>query len=362
MKLISMVGARPQFIKAAAVSRALAQTPRVQEILVHTGQHFDAEMSQVFFNELEIPRPRYNLGIGGGSHGQNTGRMIEALEGVLLAEKPQWAMVYGDTDTTLAGALAAVKLHIPLAHLEAGLRSYNREMPEEINRVLTDHAAQVLFAPSARAVENLAVEGIQGEAVRRVGDVMYDAALFYAEKAERQSTVLSDMGLTPGGYILATVHRPQNVDDPGNLANIMQALRALTADLPVVFPVHPRTRGKLSGNQPPAGLKHPLRLIPPVGYLDMVMLEKNAGVIVTDSGGVQREAFFHKVPCVILRQETEWVELVESGWSRLARVEDPADMVAKVREAGESSPSRDEFPYGRGDAANRVAEFFKDCT
>lgn len=365
MKIISVIGARPQFIKAAVVSRALAAISGVKEILLHTGQHFDAEMSQVFFDEMEIPQPRVNLGIGGGTHGQNTGRMIEAIEGVLLQEKPDWVMVYGDTDSTLAGALAAAKLQMPLAHVEAGLRSYNRSMPEEINRVLTDHAAQVLFVPTRQAVENLALEGITGDKVRQVGDVMYDAALFYGQKAESQSGVLRRLGLAPGKYVLATIHRPENTDDVHRMSGIMRAFQELAAEMPVVFPVHPRTRQKLDNDGSLATGSTSVRpgvpcLIPPVGYLDMVMLEKNAAVIATDSGGVQREAFFHRVPCVILRRETEWVELVELGWSKLAQALDPADTVSKIRHALNAPPGQNAFPYGEGDSAQKIARFYGD--
>ncbi|MBU4277663.1 MAG: UDP-N-acetylglucosamine 2-epimerase (non-hydrolyzing) [Proteobacteria bacterium] len=365
MKIISVIGARPQFIKAAVVSRALGSIHGLEEILLHTGQHFDAEMSQIFFDEMEIPQPRFNLGIGGGTHGQNTGRMIEAIEGVLLQEKPDWVMVYGDTDSTLAGALAAAKLQIPLAHVEAGLRSYNRSMPEEINRVLTDHAAQVLFVPNSQAVENLALEGIAGEKVRQVGDVMYDAALFYGQKAESRSGVLRRLGLTLGKYVLATIHRPENTDDVGRMSGIMRAFQELAAEMPVVFPVHPRTRQKLGEAGPLATGSTSARpgapcLIPPVGYLDMVMLEKNAAVIATDSGGVQREAFFHRVPCVILRKETEWVELVELGWSTLAQALDPTDTVTKIRYALSAPPGQNVFPYGKGDSAQKIARFYGD--
>ena len=359
MKIVSIIGARPQFIKAAAVSRALGEAG-LEEVLLHTGQHYDAEMSQVFFEEMEIPQPQYNLGIGGGSHGQNTGRMLPALEQVLLQERPAWVMVYGDTDSTLAGALTAAKLGLPLAHVEAGLRSYNRRMPEEINRVLTDHVSQVLFVPNHQAVSNLALEGIQGERVRQVGDVMYDAALFYGRKAERESAVLERLGLGQGQYLLATVHRAENTDDPRRLAGIMAALRELAREMPVVFPVHPRTRQKLGpvaegSAAPRSGAPC---LLPPVGYLDMVMLEKNAAIIVTDSGGVQREAFFHRVPCVILRGETEWVELVELGWSRLAPAQDAAAVTQSIRRALAAPPGQEASPYGQGDSAQRIARFF----
>jgi len=317
MKVVSIVGARPQFIKAAAVSRVLRAEPGVQEVLVHTGQHYDDNMSRVFFEELEIPEPDYHLGIGGGTHGQNTGRMLEAIERVLLKEQPDWVLVYGDTDSTLAGALAAVKLHIPVAHVEAGLRSFNRRMPEEINRVLTDHASDILFAPTETAVKNLRCEGIAEDKIYLVGDVMYDAALYYGAKAEVKSQLLKQLGLPPRGYILATVHRAENTDDPGRLRAILEALAEVHQEVPVVFPVHPRTRKRTEAFGLEGYLKKVLAL-EPVGYLDMVMLEKNACLIATDSGGVQKEAYFYRVPCVTLREETEWLELLESGWNRLA--------------------------------------------
>ena len=351
MKIIAIVGARTQFIKAAVVSRALAAKRDIEEIIVHTGQHFDANMSDVFFAELEIPPPAYHLGIGGGTHGQNTGRMIEAIERVLLAEQPHWALVYGDTDSTLAGALAAVKLHIPVAHIEAGLRSFNRRMPEEINRVLTDHAASLLFAPTATAVQYLADEGIRGDKVQQVGDVMYDAALFYGDKAQRVSTILDQLGLTPRHYVLATIHRAENTDDLPRLRAIFQGFAA--SDQTIVLPLHPRTRARLTtiGLESPANV----RVIEPVGYLDMVMLEKHARLIATDSGGVQKEAFFYRVPCVILRDETEWVELVEAGWNRLASPHD-ADTVAQAIHFVLNSTGSDVKPYGEGDAAQRVVQ------
>lgn len=350
LKLVTIIGARPQFIKAAVVSRALATVCGVEELIVHTGQHFDANMSDVFFAELEIPRPAYHLGIGGGTHGQNTGRMIEAIEQVLLAERPDWALVYGDTDSTLAGALAAVKLHIPVAHVEAGLRSFNRRMPEEINRVLTDHAASLLFAPTVTAVHHLADEGIRGDKVQQVGDVMYDAALFYGDKAERVSTILDQLGLTPRHYALATIHRAENTDDLPRLQAIFQGFAA--SDQTIVLPLHPRTRARLTA----IGLEVPanVRVIEPVGYLDMVMLEQHASLIVTDSGGVQKEAFFYRVPCVTLRDETEWVELVDAGWNRLAPPHDAA-AVAETIHAAMDSAGAEVKPYGEGDAAERIA-------
>lgn len=349
--VLTIVGARPQFIKAAVVSRALRAQPGVREVLVHTGQHYDDNMSRVFFEELEIPEPDYYLGIGGGTHGQNTGRMLEALEEVLLQERPDWVLVYGDTDSTLAGALAAAKLHIPVAHVEAGLRSFNRRMPEEINRVLTDHVSDLLFAPTEVAVRNLLREGIPSEKIHLVGDVMYDAALYYGEKAERESQVLRRLGLVPKGYVLATLHRAENTDDPERLRVVLQALAQVNKEVPVVLPVHPRTRKRAEA----FGLDHLLGevlAIEPVGYLDMVMLEKNARVIATDSGGVQKEAFFHRVPCVTLREETEWVELVELGWNRLCPPRDPASIVDYLLHdwtGGEATP------YGTGHAGSAIA-------
>ncbi|MDR2219358.1 MAG: UDP-N-acetylglucosamine 2-epimerase (non-hydrolyzing) [Methylobacillus sp.] len=348
-KIITVIGARPQFIKAAVVSRAFAAN-NVVEKLLHTGQHFDTNMSDVFFDELEIPRPTWHLGIGGGSHGQNTGRMIEAIEHVLMQERPDWVLVYGDTDSTLAGALAAVKLHIPVAHVEAGLRSFNRRMPEEINRVLTDHVASLLFAPTTAAVSHLADEGISGAAVLNVGDVMFDAALFYGAKAETASAILSTLSLTSKSYALATIHRAESTDDPDCLRHILNGFAQFAGI--IVLPVHPRTRARLSA----AGLRLPdnIRAIEPVGYLDMVMLEKNARLIVTDSGGVQKEAFFHRIPCVTLRSETEWTELVEAGWNRLA-APSGAETIAQAMQAALGTTGKSIAPYGDGNAAGKIA-------
>jgi UDP-GlcNAc3NAcA epimerase len=356
MKIVAVVGARPQFIKAATVSRALRSTPGVEEVLVHTGQHYDDKMSRVFFEELEIPEPDYHLGIGSGTHGPQTGRMLEAVEQVLLQERPDWALVYGDTNSTLAGALAAAKLHIPVAHVEAGLRSFNRRMPEEINRVLTDHAADLLFAPTAAAVKNLRQEGIPEERIHLVGDVMYDAALYYGAKAERESRILERLVLQPKGYLLATVHRAENTDDPVRLRAIFEGLAAAAREMPVVLPLHPRTRAALAREGMLAETSRHLRLIEPVGYLDMVLLEKNARLIATDSGGVQKEAFFYRVPCVTLREETEWVELVALGWNHLVSpmsrdgVKRAVD--AQLAERGRDKPNL----YGNGKAAHLIVE------
>ena len=286
-------------------------------MLVHTGQHYDENMSEVFFQELEIPKPDYYLGIGSGTHGAQTGRMLEAIEQVLLQIVPDLVLVYGDTNSTLAGALAAVKLHVPVAHVEAGLRSYNRRMPEEINRVLTDHASDLLFAPTEAAVENLKQEGISSNRIFLVGDVMYDASLYYGAKAERESRILQQLGLRPKQYVLATIHRAENTDDAQRLRSIFDGLELAAKEIPVIIPLHPRTREALKQEAQLSKVAQHVLVIQPVGYLDMVMLEKHSRLIATDSGGVQKEAFFYNVPCMTLRSETEWVELVELGWNRL---------------------------------------------
>ncbi len=314
MKIVTVVGARPQFIKAAAVSRALRKS--CAEVLVHTGQHYDDNMSRVFFDELDIPPPDYHLGIGSGSHGAQTGAMLSAIEDVLLAEKPDRVMVYGDTNSTLAGALAAAKLHIPVAHVEAGLRSFNRRMPEEINRVLTDHLSDLLFCPSPAAVANLAGEGVAA-GVHLVGDVMYEALIHAVAVAERKSDVLGRLRLQAGQYALATIHRAENTDDPPRLVRLMDALQEISRHRPVVFPVHPRTRRRLESIER-AQQSGDVRLLEPMGYLDMVRLEAAASVLLTDSGGMQKEAYWLHVPCVTLREETEWVETVQQGWNTLA--------------------------------------------
>lgn len=353
MKLASIVGARPQFIKAATVSRALRAGGSRREILIHTGQHYDENMSEVFFRELRIARPDYDLGVGSGPQGAQTGRMLEKIEEVLIREAPEGVVVYGDTNSTLAAALAATKLHIPVAHVEAGLRSFNRAMPEETNRLVADHVASLLFAPTEAAVQNLLREGISQAEIHLVGDVMYDAALHFAARAEAESRVLDRLGVARGSYVLATIHRAENADNQERLAAIFGALEALSADLPVVVPLHPRTRKALAGFRGPS--TEGLRLIDPVGYLDMTMLETHATLIVTDSGGVQKEAFFHGVRCVTLRTETEWVELVENGWNRLAPPVSAAAVLQVLRDALErAAPARRPQLYGGGEAASRI--------
>ncbi len=315
MKLLTIVGARPQFIKAAAVSRLVRQ--RADEVLLHTGQHYDYGMSEIFFNELSLPAPDYNLGVGSGNHGAQTGQMLIGIEEIILKEKPDIVLVYGDTNSTIAGALSAIKLHIPLAHVEAGLRSFKKTMPEEVNRVLTDNCASLLFCPTVTAVTNLAREGIS-QGVHNVGDVMYDALLYYTADSAKHTTVLERHSLSPHQYYLATIHRAENTDTPERLKAIIEAL--CDAPAPVVLPLHPRTRAVIAGGPLEGMLKKAshVAIIEPVGYLEMLQLEKHARAIVTDSGGIQKEAYLFGVPCITLRDETEWVETVEVGANILA--------------------------------------------
>jgi len=345
MKIITIVGARPQFIKAAAVTRAIQRynkrcpsKQKLQEILVHTGQHYDYLMDKVFFEELELPTPDYQLGVGSGPHAQQTGMMLEGIERVLEKENPGMVIVYGDTNSTLAGALAAAKLNIPVAHVEAGLRSYNRTMPEEINRVLTDQLSTFLFCPTSQAVKNLAEEGIKpgrGRVVKKVGDVMYDSILYYSKIAEKKSTILKDLGLrSPQSaignlqYYLATLHRAENTDNSNRLKSILRALNEIGENTPVILPLHPRTKKMMGAYRLFPGSRR-IRFIEPVSYLDMVTLEKNATAILTDSGGVQKEAYWFGIPCFTLREETEWVETVKSGWNVLVGIE-PKKIVREI--------------------------------
>lgn len=356
IRVVTIVGARPQFVKAATVSRAFERRGAVEELIVHTGQHFDWNMSDVFFDELEIPRPHFHLGIHGGLHGAMTGAMLARLEEVLVEERPAMVVVYGDTNSTLAGALAAAKLHIPVAHVEAGLRSFNRRMPEELNRILTDHASDLLFAPTAHAVGNLRREGITDARVHQVGDVMLDAARHYAGRANGAAALLARIGVGPGGYLLATLHRAENTDDPARLRAAMECLNGASRSLPVVLPLHPRTRQALARAAPPITPAPGLKVIDPVGYLAMIALERGARVVATDSGGVQKEAYFHRVPCITLRAETEWVELVEAGWNAVVG-SDPTrfDAALKTALAG-PLPVWSPDLYGDGNAAEAIAE------
>lgn len=346
MKIMSVVGARPQFIKAAALSRVLRREH--EEILIHTGQHYDANMSEVFFKELDVPRPDIHLEIGSGSHGYQTGTMLAALEEQFTLNRPGIVLVYGDTNSTLAGALAAAKLNIPLAHVEAGLRSHRRNMPEEINRVLTDHVSDLLFCPGQDAVDNLRAEGIM-QGVYLVGDVMMEALDSALGAAERSSGVLKRLDLSPGHFVLATVHRAQNTDDLDRLSDILQGLSG--SNERVIFPVHPRTRATLSAL--PFDLGPHVTVIEPVGYLDMAMLVSRARVIVTDSGGLQKEAYWLRVPCVTLRDETEWMETVEAGWNILVGA-DAQSIQHQIRTF--RPPNTHPDLYGDGSAAARCVE------
>ena len=384
MKICTIIGARPQFIKAAAVSRAIAAhnrevsrlTPNpslLTEIIIHTGQHYDDDMSAVFFRELEIPNPAYNLGIGSGGHGTQTGQMLAGIEDILLKEKPDWVLIYGDTNSTLAGALAASKLHIPIAHVEAGLRSFNRRMPEEINRVMADHLSTLLFCPSQTAVDNLRAEGIPSPLtsdplprtcasqiphpspftphVLIVGDVMADAFQFAAAKVSQKLDVLQRFKIEEKRYYLATIHRAENTDDEQRLYNIMNAFSKIAENEIVILPLHPRTKKILSDKI--STFNPALRIIDPVGYFDIVVLQKSALMILTDSGGMQKEAYWSKVPCITLRDETEWVETVETGWNVLAG----ADYDRIIQAVDTMKPYMEQPPlYGDGHAAEKIIE------
>lgn len=350
MKIVTVLGARPQFIKAGSVSRVMAGYSDIEEIIVHTGQHYDPNMSQIFFEEMRIPKPNYSLEIGGTSHGAMTGRMIEKIEVVVLKEKPDWILVYGDTNSTLAGAIVACKLHIKLAHVEAGLRSFNMKMPEEINRVLTDRVSTVLFCPTDQAVENLEKEGYRnfGCSIVKTGDVMLDGALFYAQYAKKPPIKIGD------NYVLATVHRAENTDDIEKLSSIFQALNEINKIKQVIMPLHPRTRNILSKNN----IKVDFELVEPVGYLEMVWLIQNSDLVITDSGGLQKEAYFFKKPCITLRDETEWVEIISGGYNVLA-----GHTVAKIVSLFHAVRSFDkELPefYGSGNASKMIIEYLRN--
>lgn len=330
----------------------------IEEVLVHTGQHFDNNMSQVFFDELGICAPKYYLAISGGTHGAQTARMLEAVEHVLKEEEPSAVLVYGDTNSTLAGALAASKLNIPVIHIEAGLRSFNRRMPEEINRVITDHLSSLLFAPTGVGLRNLKQEGISSENCFCIGDVMYDASIIFGTQAEATSSILDKLGLIRQNYLLATIHRAENTDEASRLAAIFEALSDLAKDVPLVLPLHPRTRQivEAHGLIDSRGPEENFFIIEPVGYLDMIMLEKNASLIITDSGGVQKEAFFYEVPCVTLRDETEWTELVELGWNTLVSPAVGSHGIARVIREAIGVKGVTGNPYGSGNAGQKIVE------
>ncbi|MBE0376709.1 non-hydrolyzing UDP-N-acetylglucosamine 2-epimerase [Pseudoalteromonas prydzensis] len=350
MKIVTVLGARPQFIKAGSVSREIAKHESIQEIIIHTGQHYDANMSDVFFEEMQIPKPNYFLGIGGKSHGAMTGQMIEKIEEILLVEKPDWLLVYGDTNSTLAGAIAAAKLHIKIAHVEAGLRSFNMKMPEEINRILTDKVSSILFCPTRAAINNLNNEGISSTGIEVCfsGDVMQDGALFYKNLAEKPSELLID------DYVLCTIHRAENTDDVERLTSIVKALNEVSCNQNIVLPLHPRTKSKLEN----LGIKLSanIKIIPPVGYLNMVWLIMNSKFIMTDSGGLQKEAFFFEKYCITLRDETEWVELVEAGVNTLVGAN--KDMILEEFNRCLDRPNSlfDQSLYGGGQASKVIIE------
>ncbi len=380
MKIVTVVGARPQFIKAAAVSRVIQAfnhkhrlKKEFQEILVHTGQHYDYLMDRVFFEELRLPNPDYYLGIGSGSHARQTGMMLESIETVLQKEKPKVIIVYGDTNSTLAGALAAAKLNIPVAHVEAGLRSYNRTMPEELNRILTDHLSTFLFCPTNQAVKNLSKEGIKDgktNVVKKVGDVMYDSILFYSDLAEKRSTILEDLNfLTPNSvraihelpllpthnYYLATLHRAENTDNPNKLKSILSGLNEIGKNVSVILPLHPRTKKMMKAYRLFSKTQR-IKLIDPVSYLDMLKLERNAKAILTDSGGVQKEAYWFGVPCFTLRDETEWLETIQSGWNILVGANKKRIVeVVKHRKEGRN-PTKKRGVFGDGKAAEKIVQ------
>jgi UDP-GlcNAc3NAcA epimerase len=356
LKIVTVLGARPQFIKAAAVSREISGHADIEELIVHTGQHFDDNMSEVFFREMHIPKPRYHFDIHGLTHGAMTGQMLESIEKVLMEERPDWVLVYGDTNTTLAGALAAAKLHVPAAHVEAGLRSFNMRMPEEINRILADRVSSLLCCPTKTAVRNLEREGFRGFkcAVELCGDVMQDAALFYARESEKVSKIRKKLGIEALEYALCTVHRAENTDDHERLAGIISGLARISRELPVILPIHPRTRHLLEKEK----IDTKARVIEPVGYLEMLDLLKHCTIVLTDSGGLQKEAYFFAKPCVTLREETEWTELVEHGCNLIVGT-DPERIFAGYRTMRKAGIDFGKDLYGGGRAASRVVEALK---
>ena len=353
MKILTVVGARPQFVKAAALSRAFLKHKNIEEIIVHTGQHFDKNMSEIFFEEMEIPKPKYNLEINSLSHGAMTGRMLEGIEEILMAEKPSILLVYGDTNSTIAGALAAKKLHIKVAHVEAGLRSFNMEMPEEVNRILTDRISDYLLCPTQTAVDNLELEGYKNidSLIEKTGDVMQDAANFYASKSESKSTVLGEIG--EDDFILTTLHRAENTDDKERLSNIVEALNEIHENIcTVVLPLHPRTKSKLK--QFDIELK--IKIIEPVGYFDMIELIKSSELIMTDSGGLQKEAFFFGKNCVTMRDQTEWVELIEVGVNVLVGA-NKDKIISQAKLMRNKISNFDIDLYGNGKACDSIVNF-----
>jgi UDP-GlcNAc3NAcA epimerase len=353
LKILTIVGARPQFVKAAALSRAIKKY-NIEEVLVHTGQHFDENMAEIFFREMEIPEPKYNLGINSLSHGAMTGRMMEEIEKVLLQEKPSVVVVFGDTNSTIAGALAASKLHIPIAHIEAGLRSFNMRMPEEINRILTDRISDYLFCPTDTAIKNLYNEGFKtfNNKIENIGDVMYDVALYYSRVSEKKSKVIQEQNLGGRPFVLITLHRQENTDDLDRLNSIVTALNILSTDFEIVLPLHPRTKNIIEKEN----IKLDFSTIEPVGYFDMIELLKNCSFVVSDSGGLQKEAFFFEKHCLVIRDETEWTELVNLGYNYMVGA-DKELIIQKAKEAADSKTSFKARPYGLGDSADKIVKY-----
>lgn len=353
MKIVTIVGARPQFIKAAALSRAIKKFPEITEVIVHTGQHFDQKMSNIFFEEMEIPSPKYNLNINGLNHGAMTGQMLEGIEKILMEEKPDAIVVYGDTNSTLAGSLAAIKLHIPVIHIEAGLRSFNLQMPEEINRILTDRISSLLCCPTEAAIDNLKKEGFDFYPCKvvKTGDLMEDAARYYAKVASEKSNIIATHNLVSNNFVLGTIHRAENTDNTENLKNIVKALDAINQIMPVIIPLHPRTKKIIENLKISVGFK----IIEPVGYFDMINLIQNSNLVITDSGGLQKEAFFFRKFCITTREQTEWVELVENGYNFLAGTNEER-IVSLFTQLNAT-----EFPkalnlYGNGNAADEICK------
>src|ERR1700733_810764 len=358
MKIITIVGNRPQFVKSAAVCRAIQywneqKSEKIVHKIVHTGQHYDENMSGIFFLEMELPQPDYYLSIGGCFQGAMTGRMIEKIEEILTKENPHWILVFGDTNSTLAAALAAVKLHIPIGHVEAGLRSFNKKMPEEINRILTDQCADFLFTPTKNATTQLIKEGIVEGKIQQTGDVMHDVFLHYQKKALKQSRIIEYLNIQPKNFVLASVHRAENTDNPQILKEIIFALIAIGKIKPVIFPVHPRTKKVLQEQNLLDLAKKELFLLEPTGYFDMLRLESHAEVILTDSGGVQKEAYFSQTPCITLRNETEWTELIDHGFNKLTPLKQES-IVKTYQRTLEETPNWNNTLYGNGDSARQI--------
>ena len=349
MKIVTVIGARPQFIKASLMSLNFLKK-NINEVIVHTGQHFDTNMSEIFFDEMEIPKPKYNLNIQSLTHGAMTGRQIEEIEKILFKEKPDWLLVYGDTNSTLSGALAAAKMNIKIAHVESGLRSFNKNMPEEINRLLTDHLSDILFVPSLNAENNLISEGISKEKIQNVGDIMYETSIFFSKFANKKSKILKKLKLKKKEYVLSTVHRQENTDNKERLHDIFTGLSY--SKLPVFIPIHPRTMKKVKDYN--LVIEKNINFIPPLGYLDMILLQKNASLIATDSGGIQKEAYFYNVPCLTLRDETEWIELVESGANFLC-----GSNVSKIKSYinRKFEEIKRETFYGDGKTSSKILNF-----